>query len=211
MVTTCSTDSNGMRWYETHDGARYPSVTTVLGATAPRAWGLERWRANLGEHADAVTEVAAQRGKRLHSEVHYYFSTLEEPAEPSSWWASVAPLVKMLRSAALSWWCEESMVHEVDGYAGTPDLVIDLDGELVVFDWKSRLDAKPVPARTHEQMLQSAGYVDLAAHALARRPKRAVVVTALPHGASPIQTVVPLQTALPVWRERFAAFKDMHP
>jgi hypothetical protein len=76
----CDTTDNG-RFYETPDGHKYPSVTTVLG----RYYGedsLDEWRARVGrEEADRIGRVAAQRGTAVHTLAENYLLNFENFAQ----------------------------------------------------------------------------------------------------------------------------------
>ena len=64
-----TTDENGKRLYQTPDGRRVPSVTTILSATQPeeKKQALQNWRKAVGvERAQAITTDAANRGNRMH-------------------------------------------------------------------------------------------------------------------------------------------------
>ena len=63
------------------DGLRMPSVTTVLGATADKAW-LERWIARVGEEeAERIKTAAAFRGTLLHTRMENLLLHQLEPAQ----------------------------------------------------------------------------------------------------------------------------------
>lgn len=56
-----------VRLYETPEGNRYPSVTTVLDHFKDKS-GLREWRNRVGhEEADKIGKVAATRGTNIHS------------------------------------------------------------------------------------------------------------------------------------------------
>ena len=56
-----------IRLYETPEGNRYPSVTTVLDHFKDKS-GLREWRNRVGhEEADKIGKVAATRGTNIHS------------------------------------------------------------------------------------------------------------------------------------------------
>lgn len=60
---------NGWRWYETPTGKFYPSITTVLGATATQEKldSLQAWRESMGfAEADAYTQARADHGTMVH-------------------------------------------------------------------------------------------------------------------------------------------------
>ena len=59
---------NGMRFYETPNGDKYPSITTVLGKQPGKQKGLQAWRKRIGEEpARIVSGKAARRGTAFHN------------------------------------------------------------------------------------------------------------------------------------------------
>lgn len=191
--------SGGARHYR-DSGLVVPSVSTVLGATGPRRWGLERWRQRLGDAADDVAAVAASRGTLLHQQILRYRATGEAPEEPSPWWESVLPTVRALRQIAELVMAEVPLVHPLAGYGGTPDEVCRIAGRLVVHDWKTSIDPRK-PAHLHDYSCQLAAYCDLVELELGERPTSAVVVIGLI--GRPAQVVpVRLPEATVHWRER---------
>jgi len=59
---------NNQRWYVTPTGA-YPSITTILGTTAPpeKVASLQNWRTSLGAaKADEVSKKATDHGTNVH-------------------------------------------------------------------------------------------------------------------------------------------------
>ena len=67
--------TDGKRLYETPDGSKVPSVTTILSATAPKEkmQALMEWRKRVGpEQAQAITTAAASRGTRMHKFLEDY-------------------------------------------------------------------------------------------------------------------------------------------
>ena len=70
-----TTDEHGKRLYQTPDGRRVPSVTTILSATQPeeKKQALQNWRKAVGvERAQAITTDAANRGTRMHKYLEDY-------------------------------------------------------------------------------------------------------------------------------------------
>ncbi len=70
-----TTGEDGKRLYETPDGRRVPSVTTILAATQPeeKKQALQNWRKAVGvERAQAITTDAANRGTRMHKYLEDY-------------------------------------------------------------------------------------------------------------------------------------------
>jgi len=86
-----TTDEAGKRLYQTPDGRRVPSVTTVLSATQPaeKKQALQNWRNSIGtERAQAITTEAANRGTRMHKYLEDYIRNgviSERGSNPYSW------------------------------------------------------------------------------------------------------------------------------
>jgi genome maintenance exonuclease 1 len=86
-----TTDESGKRLYQTPDGRRVPSVTTVLSATQPaeKKQALQNWRNFIGaERAQAITTEAANRGTRMHKYLEDYIRNgviSERGSNPYSW------------------------------------------------------------------------------------------------------------------------------
>ena len=70
---------NGMRFYETPDGLKYPSITTVLGKQPGKQKGLQAWRKRIGEEqARIVSGKAARRGTAFHNICEDYLNGMED-------------------------------------------------------------------------------------------------------------------------------------
>ena len=68
-ITATTTD--GVRLYETPDGNKYPSITTVLSVRNKK--GLFEWRKRVGEEtANKITASATKRGTNFHQLVEDY-------------------------------------------------------------------------------------------------------------------------------------------
>jgi genome maintenance exonuclease 1 len=86
-----TTDESGKRLYQTPDGRRVPSVTTILSATQPeeKKQALQNWRKSVGvERAQAITTEAANRGTRMHKYLEDYIRNgviSERGSNPYSW------------------------------------------------------------------------------------------------------------------------------
>ena len=63
--------ANGKRFYETPEGDRYPSVTTVTGLLSREA--IQSWRLRVGEEqANKITKDATTRGSKVHKLAEMY-------------------------------------------------------------------------------------------------------------------------------------------
>jgi hypothetical protein len=204
---TIENDAGG-RHYRTPIG-RWPSVSTVLERTAGKRWGLDRWRQGLGEdNAAVVSEIARRRGHVLHREIVHYLTTGETPREVSVWWRSVWPTVRPLRAMGAVVLAERPLVHPLDRYGGTPDLVLLVAGRLVLYDWKTSAEPRPL-ALLLDYEDQLAGYADLVEWDQNRRPDLALVVVAIPEAPAQVHKV-DLTAALPRWRGRLAQYHETH-
>lgn len=196
----------------TRDYGGLPSVTEILRATAPRAYGLERWRASLGEHAEAVVEIARQRGNKLDRDVVAFMSG--EDVAPCGWFASIRPFVALVRQASQSWTMQQALTNDFDGYGGTPDLTTIAGnlsfrpGSCAIYDWKTSAERVKGP-KLEDYKAQLGGYADLVAYATGTRPTEGFVVVAICDKPSQI-VPVDLEAAAAVWRERLAAYKELY-
>ena len=70
-------NESNRRLYETPEGKKYPSVTTVLAEHSRQ--GIMEWRNRIGHaEAQAITQKAATRGTNLHKLCETYLNN-EEP------------------------------------------------------------------------------------------------------------------------------------
>lgn len=201
--------TDGARFYRVAgDDRDHPSVTTVLAATGARKWGLERWRAKLGpELAATVSAIAADRGRQLHARIQHHRANPFAAYAPSGidpWWASIRSYVRFLASASTAIAVELPMVHDVDGFGGTPDDVSMVAGELVITDWKTAT-APVSPHVLTEYATQLAGYADLTAWNVGARPRYGVIGVAIAHAAPQIVRV-DFDRALDEWRDRLRSY-----
>jgi len=60
------------RFYETPNGVKYPSVTTIIGAGSDTSW-LDEWKARVGEaEVKRISGTAARRGTAVHELAEQY-------------------------------------------------------------------------------------------------------------------------------------------
>lgn len=196
---------DGLRHYAVPGVGLLPSVTTVLAATGGRAWGLERWRESLGaKAADAVTQIAADRGHALHWQIEAYLREGRAPAERSTWWRSVESTVEMFATCGRLLLCEGAVWDEEAQAAGTLDMTAELHDMLYLLDWTSAAEPKD-RASLERKGVQLAGYADLCHTTYGRRPDVALIVVAIPEQPAQVRRVN-LQTAGVEWRRRLAKY-----
>ena len=157
---------NGQRMYNSPHGP-LPSVTTILSATKPAAdkAGLDRWRQRVGEvEAAKITKIASDRGTIMHNILEHWVKNLEfDPGNnmihrQAKTMASV--IKENIKESMTEVWGSEVPLFYEGLYAGTTDLVIKWNGNLVIGDFKQTNRPKK------EEYVQDY-YVQLAAYAMA--------------------------------------------
>lgn len=166
----CSrTNINGKRHYCLPDGAKVPSVTTVLDKTKPeeKKLALENWRRRVGyEQAQQITTEAASRGTRMHKwlENHIKLGDLGQPGtNPYSQQShSMAKIIieQGLEKSVSEYWGVEVPLYYSGLYAGTTDCIGVWNNKPAIIDFKQT--NKPKKSEWIEDY-----YLQLAAYALA--------------------------------------------
>lgn len=119
----------GKRFYATPDGARLPSVTTILDRTKPeeKRQALENWKRSVGvERAQQITSEAANRGTRMHTYLERYIKDGAMPARgsnPFSWpsYAMAQTIIDQGLRHVSEFWGIEVPLYFPEIYAGTTD------------------------------------------------------------------------------------------
>ena len=175
----------------TFGGHHYPSVTTILSRTADpndNAF-LEKWRSNFYDprfkNADDYTNYTSIRGILVHYNVLNATSgvVLDPSGLPpvSEWWNRREMLIKDIDKSVKLWkdlqlpikhpiTAETAIFHPERRYAGTPDLVACINGEMVV------LDIKTSGGIRDKHILQLGAYVQAVNHHKPGSIKRGILV-----------------------------------
>jgi len=83
LPTITATTTDGVRLYETPEGNKYPSITTVLSVRSKQ--GLMEWRKRVGnEVANHISRTAAARGTKVHHMCEDYLNNMETNF-PTKW------------------------------------------------------------------------------------------------------------------------------
>jgi genome maintenance exonuclease 1 len=122
---------DGKRLYSTPDGARVPSVTTILDKTksAESKRALAEWKKRVGtEQAQKITTEAANRGTRMHTYLEHYVLAGAIKPEPSNPFAKPShAMAKVVINEGLvkvdEFWGMEVPLYFPGIYAGTTDCV----------------------------------------------------------------------------------------
>lgn len=154
------TAADGQRVYNTPTGARYPSVTTMLGHFSRAK--INEWRNQVGhEQANTIARVAAGRGTGLHLAAENYLNNYDP-------WKDVKfvnPLVReMFRTMHPQLdnidniHCQETrLFSHYLRLAGTVDCVAEWNGKLSIIDFKSSTKPKQRDW-IHSYFMQCAAY-----------------------------------------------------
>jgi len=132
-----------IRLYETPEGKRYPSVTTVLGKMTDKS-ALEAWKKRVGEdEAARVSARASTRGTKVHTMCENYvlghdvdmsmphnimiFNQIKKVLDEK---------VDMIRATECTLFSDHLKL------AGSCDLIADYDGRLSIIDYKTSAKLK---------------------------------------------------------------------
>ena len=145
-----ATNKDGVRLYETPEGNKYPSITTVLSVRNKQ--GLMEWRKRVGnEVANHISRTAAARGTKVHHMCEDYLNNMESewPEQFKEHKKNFLPwcLFKQLRNEALCHindiYAQEAGLYS-DKYkvAGRVDCIAKYKGTLSIIDFKTSTKEK---------------------------------------------------------------------
>jgi len=128
------------RVYQTPDGEKLPSVTTILGATKDMT-ALNEWRKRIGEDKAAqITREAAGVGTAMHANLERFI--IGEQRQPGNNPVHVQAnamadvIIENGLSRVSEVWALEQSLYFPGLYSGTTDGIGVFDGEPSVFDHK---------------------------------------------------------------------------
>jgi genome maintenance exonuclease 1 len=128
------------RVYQTPDGEKLPSVTTILGATKDMT-ALNEWRKRIGEDKAAqITKEAAGVGTAMHANLERFI--IGEQRQPGNNPVHVQAnamadvIIENGLSKLSEVWALEQSLYFPGLYSGTTDGIGVFDGEPAVFDHK---------------------------------------------------------------------------
>jgi len=145
-----ATKSDGKRFYETPEGDRYPSVTTVTGLLSREA--IQAWRLRVGEEAaNKITKAATTRGTKVHKLAEMYLRN--ELVLQTSLFDEQEPLIgemfnqligELDKNVGTVRAIEASLYSNALRVGGTVDLIAEWDGVLSVIDFKTSSKPKRI-------------------------------------------------------------------
>ena len=140
LPTITATTTDGVRLYETPEGNKYPSITTILSVRNKK--GLMEWRKKVGNDvANYVARTAANRGTKVHHMCEDYLNNdFDEEKHKKNFLPYC--LFTQLKEQGLSKidniHAQEAGLYS-DKYkvAGRVDCIAEYDGVLSIIDFKT--------------------------------------------------------------------------
>ena len=155
-------DREDGHWYRTKFDKVYPSISTILSATAPehKKNGLATWKENEPAH-EYITKQAQDIGTQSHKIIEDYLSNnlaMEEfDLLPIAHFNNLKPFLENISNVTC---IEQRMYSDKLQVAGTSDLIAEYNGELSIIDYKTK--RKPqVDEFMYEYYLQTTCYAQM--------------------------------------------------
>ena len=128
------------RYYQVGEDTFYPSVTTILD-TYPKGPAFTNWLKDVGHSAKIIAERAAESGTKVHKAAEKLIAGEElvwdDHVYDLSEWEGVLRFVNFYTKFAPKVIASEvTTISHKHGYAGTLDLVCEIDGEVFLIDLK---------------------------------------------------------------------------
>ena len=135
-----------LRWYETPEGYKYPSITSVLGRQPEKQEGLKKWRESIGDKAaNMISGKAARRGTVFHNICEDYINNKEilqhKDQNFLSWcmFNELKPYLNDIVNVVLQ---EKSMYSDRFKVAGRCDLIAEMNDGIAIIDFKTTTKMK---------------------------------------------------------------------
>ena len=174
------------RFYETPEGNKYPSITTILSAASDSSW-RDEWIARVGkEEADRVSRQATRRGTAVHEIVEHYlkndpnYTRGHMPANILSF-KHIQPFLD--KHLGLIAGLEIALWSDTLRCAGRVDCIAKWDGIWSIIDFKT---SKKEKSRDdiHNYFMQCAAYSYMFYERTGIIPKQIVIVMTVDDGKS---------------------------
>lgn len=151
------------RKYVTPDGAKIPSVTTILSKTKDMKH-LLAWRKRVGdEAADQITKESTSLGTTMHTHLENHIKGMERPGGNNLGRVMARNMADKIIDHGLCnvdevWGIEVPLVYDTL-WAGTTDLVGVYKGEPAIMDFKTTIKPKTLE-RVDDYRLQLTAYAE---------------------------------------------------
>lgn len=170
-------DRDDGHWYQTKFDKVYPSISTILSATAPehKKNGLQSWKENEPAH-EYITKQAQDIGTQSHKIIEDYLChnlSLEGfDLLPVAHFNNLKPFLENISNVTC---IEQRMYSDKLQVAGTSDLIAEYNGELSIIDYKTK--RKPqIDEYMYEYYLQTTCYALMFEEVTGRKINQVVVL-----------------------------------
>lgn len=174
------------RFYETPEGNKYPSITTVLGAASDSSW-KDEWIARVGkEEAEKVSKQATRRGTAVHEITEHYlkndpnYAKGHMPSNVQSF-KYIQPFldnhIGLIAGLEVALWSDTLRV------AGRVDCIAKWDGIWSIIDFKTSKREK-TRDDIHTYFMQESAYAMMFYERTGIIPKQLVTVMTVDDGKS---------------------------
>ena len=181
------TQPNGVRHYITPEGNKYPSVTTMLSATADHAF-LKIWKETVGdEQAEKIKNYSARRGNVIHSLFHEYLDhgfvdiTKSMPDVRQMVRDSIA-ILDDINNIVVQ---EKPLYSDELRLAGSPDCIGEYKGILSNIDFKNARNYRS-SLQIRDYFLQCTAYALMFEHLYHFHIPQIVVIIAVENGSGQV-------------------------
>ena len=171
---------DGVRYYDTPDGQKLVSITSIISHYNREIF--RKWRARVGnDEANKITKKSTSRGTDMHTLVENYMLNKELP--------TVQPLSESLFKQAKPDLDKIDNIHAIEqalfskelGVAGTVDCIAEYEGELAIIDFKT--SKKPKPEKWIEHyFVQCAAYACMLYEMTGIMVKKFVIIMSCENG-----------------------------
>ena len=144
------------RWYSQGKSENWkPSVTTIIGQTCSKGKFFDEWLMKNGLNAINLRDEAAERGTAVHENIELLLNNEEIIVNNEFIQKSLMSFEKFYNEQKPKVFTQEIFLYHKDiPWAGTPDIIAEVNGRLSIIDIKTGDYRK-----THE--IQQLMYVDL--------------------------------------------------
>ena len=133
-------NANGKRYYQTPDGNKTPSVSTILNSTKDMT-ALNEWKKRIGlENANKIKTEAANIGTAMHANIESFLLGKKRNNENSPIDIKANSMAQKIIDNGLSdvnevWGIEQSLYYPAK-YSGTADLIGRYKNKPAIMDFK---------------------------------------------------------------------------
>ena len=180
-ITGTQIDDHGSRTYDIN-GARLPSVTTILGKTKNQQF-LKDWKAKVGEtEAERIKNVSSQRGTSMHKFLEHYILGTGYDDLTGLGQEAKAMAQKIIDEGLLpveEYYGSEVTLYYPGLYAGSTDLVCNHNGMDTIIDFKQANRPKKLEW-IDDYFLQIAAYCMAHDHVYQSQIKQGIIMVCTP-------------------------------